>query len=407
MGPVVSLELPDEGPLDELQENTKAHASNASEDASGNKTNSGHEKQVKPNKVYVGGLPEHTRQEDLRNCFGKLGNIINIELKVGYGFVEFDNRDAAEESVAKYHEGYFMGNKIRVELSHNRGRAGKRFDDPGACFKCGENGHWARDCPRHNPQSRVQPYDPPLIDRMHPPRDYLPPPRDVINHRDDPGRYPAGGGRYYDDPSLPPPGRDYRRPLTPPRDYRDHTMDPPARSSRDYDDYRTRGPPSIPSRYDRPTDRDYSGSSRGYPPLIPRDSYDRHDRRPSVDDRYPAHASHGGRPRTPPGPPPLRRDHYDRPPRDYGRSDGRGRPLTPPRPADYYPRSSTPDGTRYRRRSLSPPPRSYDSGGYSGHSGNGYHGDKYSGQSRDGGRATRDYHSRNARGLEGSGYRRL
>ena len=58
---------------------------------------------MQPNKVYIGGLPEHTRQEDLQSCFGKIGNIINIELKyvfvchfpcinlrasrVGYGFV--------------------------------------------------------------------------------------------------------------------------------------------------------------------------------------------------------------------------------------------------------------------------------------------------------------------------------
>jgi len=62
---------------------------------------------AQPNKVYVGGLPEHTRQEDLQSCFGKIGNITNIELKyvihvcsisicliilvyylrVGYGFV--------------------------------------------------------------------------------------------------------------------------------------------------------------------------------------------------------------------------------------------------------------------------------------------------------------------------------
>ncbi|KAJ3516790.1 hypothetical protein NLJ89_g911 [Agrocybe chaxingu] len=92
------------------------------------------EKQVKPNKVYIGGLPEHTRQEDLQSCFGKIGTIINIELKVGYGFVEFDSREAAEESVAKYHEGYFMGNKIRVELSHGGGRTAKYAGDPGACF---------------------------------------------------------------------------------------------------------------------------------------------------------------------------------------------------------------------------------------------------------------------------------
>lgn len=63
--------------------------------------------------------------------------------RVGFGFVEFDTREAAEESVAKYHEGYFMGNKIKVELSHGGGRT-KFSGDPGACFKCGQVGHWAR-----------------------------------------------------------------------------------------------------------------------------------------------------------------------------------------------------------------------------------------------------------------------
>ena len=36
---------------------------------------------LQPNKVYIGGLPEHTRKEDLESCFGKIGNIVNIELK--------------------------------------------------------------------------------------------------------------------------------------------------------------------------------------------------------------------------------------------------------------------------------------------------------------------------------------
>lgn len=46
--------------------------------------------------------------------------------------------------MAKYHEGYFMGNKIRVELSHGGGRTAKFAGDPGACFKCAQMGHWAR-----------------------------------------------------------------------------------------------------------------------------------------------------------------------------------------------------------------------------------------------------------------------
>lgn len=64
--------------------------------------------------------------------------ILTIQLQ------EFDSREAAEESVAKYHEGFFMGNKIRVELSHGGGRTSKYAGEPGACFKCGQMGHWAR-----------------------------------------------------------------------------------------------------------------------------------------------------------------------------------------------------------------------------------------------------------------------
>lgn len=37
-----------------------------------------------------------------------------------------------------------MGNKIRVELSRGGGRTAKYPGEPGACFKCGEQGHWAR-----------------------------------------------------------------------------------------------------------------------------------------------------------------------------------------------------------------------------------------------------------------------
>lgn len=57
---------------------------------------------------------------------------------------EFETREAAEMSVSKYHEGTFMGNKIRVELSRGGGRTAKYSSDPLSCFRCGEMGHWAR-----------------------------------------------------------------------------------------------------------------------------------------------------------------------------------------------------------------------------------------------------------------------
>ncbi|KAH9177041.1 hypothetical protein EDB89DRAFT_2112476 [Lactarius sanguifluus] len=321
-----------------------------------------------PNKVYIGGLPENTRQEDLQSCFGKIGDIVNIELKVGYGFVEFDTREAAEESVAKYNEGFFMGNKIRVEISRGGGRFAKFSGDPGACFKCGQMGHWARECPNHvvhTSRRHSPPGDGSLIDRIHPPREYAAPPphsRDYPPYREE---YPPRG--------YPPPPRDARypydyppprRPTSPPRDYRDYPP-PPVRRG-DMDDYRIRGPPPPPPRYESRSGY-YSSDDpavypRGYPPPASRD-YDRYDRRPPPsNDRY------GGyppppvvRPRTPPGGgPPSRREEFERPARDYPPTTEYRRPVTPPpgRYTDYAPRSGTEArASPYRRRSQSPPGR--------------------------------------------------
>ncbi|KAL1739265.1 hypothetical protein HDZ31DRAFT_69118 [Schizophyllum fasciatum] len=297
-----------------------------------------------PNKVYIGGLPESTRTEDLQNCFGKLGSIVNIELKIGYGFVEFDTAEAALESVNKYHEGYFMGNKIRVEISKG-GSKSRHNLEPGACFRCGASGHWARECPTFPGPPPGRRADP--IDRA---RDRDPRDRD----------YP------------PPPPREYRRPVTPPypppRDYRDY---PPAPPRRDYDDY-PRRPPPVDYRDPRYPPVDYRYAPP--PPVDPYRGYpappvaDRGERRMGVaDHRYAATPMAAPRARTPP----RYRDDYDRPPpRDY--EPRRGRPVTPPLPppARYeYAAPPPPRAGGYRRRSESPPAAraAYDSygGGYS------------------------------------------
>ncbi|KAF8058247.1 hypothetical protein FPV67DRAFT_1565727 [Lyophyllum atratum] len=304
--------------------------------------------------LYIGGLPEHTQQEDLQSCFGKIGLIVNIELKVGYGFVEFDTREAAEESVAKYHEGYFMGSKIRVELSRGGGRTAKYAGDPGACFKCGQMGHWARECPNHTGVVTRRPYESPLIDRIQ--RDYPYPPshRNNMPQREDMGmgRGPPRDVRY----DYPPPPRDFRRPPSP-RDFRDYPTPPPPPPgrSREYEDYR-RGAPPMPERerYPPPPPADFRGryppppdpAYRGYggapPPPPPPGFYDRYDRRPV--ERYPpGYPPPGGRARTPP----RYREDFERLPQTARYDEYRPVPV-----------EQVPPG-RYKRRSESPP-RTYD-----------------------------------------------
>ncbi|KAG9008499.1 hypothetical protein FRB90_008841 [Tulasnella sp. 427] len=359
-----------------------------------NKTN-------KTQKIYVGNLPNTTREDDLQGCFGEMGRIVGVELKIGYGFVEFENKEQAERAVQKYDGGLFLGNKIRCEVSHGGGKVAK-FGEPGACFKCRQQGHWARECPNEavDPNWRDNWKPPSKKFNDHQARPAPPPNDDLIQppmrngYRDDypPARLPPRD--YRPDPSARE-MRDYRsvregRPLSPPM----LGGRPPY--PRDYDDYRggppPRGPPGLPAMSNGPYD------SRGAPLTEPR-AYDMrppYDSRPppmyggSEYDRAPPPVSRGGDYGPPPGPP-LSAGGYDRSAGPYGGSApyGNGRARSPPAAfdarRDYGPPSGSsyeayrgrgppppagPPAGRYdaysRRRSMSPPTRSgngyYESG---------------------------------------------
>uniref|UniRef100_A0A3P9MVP1 Serine and arginine rich splicing factor 6 n=1 Tax=Poecilia reticulata TaxID=8081 RepID=A0A3P9MVP1_POERE len=70
-------------------------------------------------RVYIGRLSYHVREKDIQRFFSGYGKLMEIDLKNGYGFVEFeDNRDA-DDAVYELNGKDLCGERVIVE--HARG----------------------------------------------------------------------------------------------------------------------------------------------------------------------------------------------------------------------------------------------------------------------------------------------
>jgi len=78
-------------------------------------------------RVYVGGLDENTKKEDLEyhfNKFGKLSNVWVAYNPPGFAFIEFFDRREAEAAVEEMNNAVVLGSRLRVEISRGRGGRG-------------------------------------------------------------------------------------------------------------------------------------------------------------------------------------------------------------------------------------------------------------------------------------------
>jgi len=77
-------------------------------------------------RVFIGGISNRVTENDVERFFDGFGKILEINLKQGYGFVEFDDNRDADDAVYEMNNQTLCGGRVTVEHAKGtpRGRGG-------------------------------------------------------------------------------------------------------------------------------------------------------------------------------------------------------------------------------------------------------------------------------------------
>eukprot|EP00752_Nemacystus_decipiens_P005475 g4957.t1 len=79
------------------------------------------------NRIYIGHLSSHTRDRDLDRAFGRYGRIEKIDVRMGFAFIEFEDRRDAEDAVAEMDGREFDGARIVVQPGRGHRPNGPKY----------------------------------------------------------------------------------------------------------------------------------------------------------------------------------------------------------------------------------------------------------------------------------------
>ena len=76
-------------------------------------------------KLYVGGIPYSSTNDDLKNHFAQAGNVVSAQIIIdkmtnrskGFGFVEMDSEEAANKAISMFHDQDFLGRRLTVNIA--------------------------------------------------------------------------------------------------------------------------------------------------------------------------------------------------------------------------------------------------------------------------------------------------
>lgn len=81
-----------------------------------------------PNRLFVGGIPYRTTEDELRNAFAQAGPVVSVTINInratgrsnGFGFVEMETPAAAQAAIAMWNEKEFDGRPLKVDAARPR-----------------------------------------------------------------------------------------------------------------------------------------------------------------------------------------------------------------------------------------------------------------------------------------------
>lgn len=113
---VKTVETPGEGgeaPAEETRVEVSTEASEPTEPAN--------DPEAVSSRLFVRPIKFHTSMEDVEKLFTTVGEVKEISLKPGYGFIEYVNADSANEAIEKLNNDNSLGYDILIERAMARG----------------------------------------------------------------------------------------------------------------------------------------------------------------------------------------------------------------------------------------------------------------------------------------------
>jgi len=82
-------------------------------------------------RLFIGQLVRDIRRREVEDAFSKFGEVVRIDIKNGFGFVEYEHSRDAEEAIRKMDGEEFLGRRIIVEYARGRKKERERGERGG------------------------------------------------------------------------------------------------------------------------------------------------------------------------------------------------------------------------------------------------------------------------------------